>query len=89
MGIVVNGNAADRAAIERLLKQLCPLIKVNPDTGVVMRLQGPPKPADQLGCCCLDNLSISKFKITINPLAGPDAKFPNGERSQLAGEAGQ
>lgn len=80
MAVVVNGNAADRAAIEKLLQQLCPLIRVNPSTGAVTRAPGPPAPANQLACCCLDNLLASNFVTTINPLAGPDAIVPDTQR---------
>jgi hypothetical protein len=73
MGVVVNGNAADRAAVEKLLQQLCSLVTVDPKNGLVIRNPGPT--AD-LGCCCLDNLIGSNFITTITPLAGPGTAVP-------------
>src|SRR3989442_1078668 len=73
MGMTVNGNAADRAAVQALLNQLCPLVRVNPNTGLVTRLAGP---VADLGCCCIDNLLNSNFITTINPLAGPNSVVP-------------
>ncbi|TAK67350.1 MAG: hypothetical protein EPO19_11310 [Betaproteobacteria bacterium] len=77
MTLTVNGTAADRATIERWLQEICWRIRVNPTTGAVAQVAGPPAVgAHETGCACLDAIIRSERTVTVQPLAGPNTPVP-------------
>lgn len=75
MPLTVKGNAAERAAVETILRQICPEALVDPATGAVA-VQQPQPLVPPLGTCCLLNLINSPFQTTIVPLPAPGAPLP-------------
>lgn len=77
MGLTVNGTAQERATIERWLQEICWRIRVDPKTGAVGQVAGPPQPgAHETGCACLAGIIASGRTVTIQPLPGPDSNVP-------------
>jgi hypothetical protein len=80
MALVVNGTAADRAAIETMLRQICASVRVDAKTGAVdLNLTAVGR---NTGCDCLRDLIASKRTVTVEPLPKPSSKLP-GDTTEI------
>lgn len=88
MPLVVNGSAARRARVESWLREICWSVTVDPDTGAVSHVLGPPGPGQPTsGCACITALMEGSRTVTIHPVAGPDVPIP-GAGGMTVGDAG-
>lgn len=92
MTLVVDGTAAQRATIERLLRQICWRVNINRTNGKTTAVSGPPTAANlnvrSTGCACIQSIIASNRTVLIRPLPGPRSKIPglgNREIRQCTG----
>jgi len=77
MAIQVNGNAATRARVERLLQQICSSVSVNGATGQVTTAESSPEEDKAEGHKCLWALINHNRTVTIIDLPGPNSVVPD------------